>query len=338
MENTNIKKDPVTANEARFVSLAPHIRANDTVSKIMLDVIIALVPAMIAAVYFFGFRSIALIAVCVGSCVFTEIIVQKALKKPVQISDLSAVVTGILIALNMPQSFPLWMAAFGSVFAILIVKECFGGIGFNFMNPALAARLVLMASWPKQITDYISPEMLKVGVDITTSASQAVDGISSATPLQIIAAGDFANLPALSDMFIGNIGGVIGETSAAALLIGFIYLVVRKVISWEIPVIYVAVTAISLVIFGIPVNIVPYELLAGGLLLGAIFMATDYTTNPINRKGRIIFAIGCGFLTALIRTKASLPEGVSYAICLMNIATPIIDKFTIGSAYGEAKK
>lgn len=332
MENTNIKKDPVTVNEAKFVSLAPHIRANDTVSKIMLDVIIALVPAMIAAVYFFGIRSIALIAVCVGSCVFTELITQKALKKPVQISDLSAVVTGILIALNMPQSFPLWMAVFGSVFAILIVKECFGGIGFNFMNPALAARLVLMASWPKEITNYISPEMLK------SSASQAVDAISSATPLQIIATGDFTNLPALSDMFIGNIGGVIGETSAAALLIGFIYLVVRKVISWEIPVIYVAVTAISLIIFGIPVNIVPYELLAGGLLLGAIFMATDYTTNPINRKGRIIFAIGCGFLTALIRTKASLPEGVSYAICLMNIATPIIDKFTIGSAYGEAKK
>lgn len=332
MGNTNIKKDPVTVNEAKFVSLAPHIRANDTVSKIMLDVIIALVPAMIAAVYFFGIRSIALIAVCVGSCVFTELITQKALKKPVQISDLSAVVTGILIALNMPQSFPLWMAVFGSVFAILIVKECFGGIGFNFMNPALAARLVLMASWPKEITNYISPEMLK------SSASQAVDAISSATPLQIIATGDFTNLPALSDMFIGNIGGVIGETSAAALLIGFIYLVVRKVISWEIPVIYVAVTAISLIIFGIPVNIVPYELLAGGLLLGAIFMATDYTTNPINRKGRIIFAIGCGFLTALIRTKASLPEGVSYAICLMNIATPIIDKFTIGSAYGEAKK
>lgn len=336
MENTKVKKDPVTANEEHFVSLAPHIRANDTVSKIMLDVIIALVPAMIAAVYFFGLRSIALIAVCVGSCVFTELIIQKALKKPVQISDLSAVVTGILIALNMPVSFPLWMAAFGSVFAILIVKECFGGIGFNFMNPALAARLVLMASWPKQITDYVSPEMLKQGVEAVSSAS--VDAVSSATPLQIIATGDFANLPALSDMFIGNIGGVIGETSAAALLIGFIYLVVRKVISWEIPVIYVLVTAICLFVLGIPMNIIPYELLAGGLLLGAIFMATDYTTNPINRRGRIIFAIGCGILTALIRTKASLPEGVSYAICLMNIATPIIDKLTVTSAYGEAKK
>ena len=330
MENNKITKDPMTVNEARFVSLAPHIRANDTVRKIMLDVIIALVPAMIASVYFFGMRSILLILTCVVACVATEYVTQSALKKTVQIRDLSAVVTGILIALNMPQSFPLWMAAFGSVFSILIVKECFGGIGFNFMNPALAARLVLMASWPKQITGYISPELLKQGVT-------DLDSITYATPLQLIAAGDFANLPQMKDMFIGNIGGVIGETSAIALLIGFVYLVVRKVISWEIPVIYVVTTAVCLGILGIPMNIIPYELLAGGLLLGAIFMATDYTTNPINRKGRIIFALGCGILTAVIRVKASLPEGVSYAICLMNLATPLIDKLTVTSAYGEAK-
>ena len=330
MENNKITKDPMTVNEARFISLAPHIRSNDTVQKIMLDVIIALVPAMIASVYFFGMRSILLILTCVVACVATEYVTQSALKKTVQIRDLSAVVTGILIALNMPQSFPLWMAAFGSVFSILIVKECFGGIGFNFMNPALAARLVLMASWPKQITGYISPELLKQGVT-------DLDSITYATPLQLIAAGDFANLPQMKDMFIGNIGGVIGETSAIALLIGFVYLVVRKVISWEIPVIYVATTAVCLGILGIPMNIIPYELLAGGLLLGAIFMATDYTTNPINRKGRIIFALGCGILTAVIRVKASLPEGVSYAICLMNLATPLIDKLTVTSAYGEAK-
>lgn len=330
MENNKITKDPMTVNEARFVSLAPHIRSNDTVQKIMLDVIIALVPAMIASVYFFGMRSILLILTCVVACVATEYVTQTALKKTVQIRDLSAVVTGILIALNMPQSFPLWMAAFGSVFSILIVKECFGGIGFNFMNPALAARLVLMASWPKQITGYISPELLKQGVT-------DLDSITYATPLQLIAAGDFTNLPQMKDMFIGNIGGVIGETSAIALLIGFVYLVFRKVISWEIPVIYVATTAVCLGILGIPMNIIPYELLAGGLLLGAIFMATDYTTNPINRKGRIIFALGCGILTAVIRVKASLPEGVSYAICLMNLATPLIDKLTLTSAYGEAK-
>ena len=334
MENNKINKDPMTVNEARFVSLAPHIRSNDTVRKIMLDVIIALAPAMIASVYFFGTRAIALLAVCIGACVFTELITQKCLKKTVQIADLSAVVTGILIALNMPESFPLWMAAFGSVFAILVVKECFGGIGFNFMNPALAARLVLMTSWPKQITDYISPELLKQGL---TTSSAAMDGLSYATPLQVIASGDLANLPSMGDMFMGNIGGVIGETSAIALLIGFVYLVARKVISWEIPVIYVASTAICLFVLGIPMELIPYELLAGGLLLGAIFMATDYTTNPINRKGRIIFALGCGVLTAVIRVKASLPEGVSYAICLMNLATPLIDKLTISSAYGEAK-
>lgn len=332
MEN-KMKNVPMNANEAHYVSLAPHIRANDTVSKIMLDVIIALVPAMIAAIYFFGMRSLLLICTCVISCVVTEYITQKALKKTIQVRDLSAVVTGILIALNLPVEFPIWMAIFGSVFAILVVKECFGGIGFNFMNPALAARLVLMASWAKNMTAYVSPEMIKQG--LTTSAT--FDASTYATPLQQISSGAFDSLPALSDMFIGNIGGVLGETSALALIIGFIYLVARKVISWEIPVIYVAVTAIFLPILGIPMAYVPHELLAGGLMLGAIFMATDYTTNPINRKGRIIFAIGCGFLTALIRVKASLPEGVSYAICLMNLATPLIDKLTKTEAYGEAK-
>lgn len=333
MENNTMKNELVNQNAEHFVSLAPHIRSNDTVSKIMLDVIIALVPAMIASVYFFGLRSLLLIATCVISCVATEYITQSALKKTIQVRDLSAIVTGILIALNLPVDFPIWMAIFGSVFAILVVKECFGGIGFNFMNPALAARLVLMASWAKNMTAYVSPEMLKQG--LTTAST--FDASTYATPLQQISSGAFESLPPLADMFIGNIGGVIGETSALALIIGFIYLVARKVISWEIPVIYVAVTAIFLPIFGIPMAYVPHELLAGGLMLGAIFMATDYATNPINRKGRIIFAIGCGFLTALIRVKASLPEGVSYAICLMNLATPLIDKLTKTEAYGEAK-
>ncbi len=333
MEKNTMKNELVNQNAERFVSLAPHIRSNDTVSKIMLDVIIALVPAMIASVYFFGLRSLLLIATCVISCVATEYITQSALKKTIQVRDLSAVVTGILIALNLPIEFPIWMAIFGSVFAILVVKECFGGIGFNFMNPALAARLVLMASWAKNMTAYLSPEIIKQGLN--TSAT--FDASTYATPLQQISSGAFENLPPLADMFIGNIGGVIGETSALALIIGFIYLVARKVISWEIPVIYIVVTAIFLPILGVPFEYVPHELLAGGLMLGAIFMATDYSTNPINRKGRIIFAIGCGFLTALIRVKASLPEGVSYAICLMNLATPLIDKLTKTEAYGEAK-
>ncbi|MET3617467.1 electron transport complex protein RnfD [Peptoniphilus olsenii] len=333
MEKNTMKNELTNENAAHYVSLAPHIRSNDTVTKIMLDVIIALIPAMIASVYFFGQRSLLLIAACVISAVATEYITQKALKKTIRIGDLSAVVTGILIALNLPVSFPIWMAIFGSVFAILVVKECFGGIGFNFMNPALAARLILMASWAKEMTDYVAPEFARQG--ILTGAT--VDGMAYATPLAHLSAGTYENLPAISDMFIGNIGGVLGETSALALIIGFIYLVARKVISWEVPVIYVVVTAIFLPILGVPFEYVPHELLAGGLMLGAIFMATDYSTNPINRKGRIIFAIGCGILTALIRVKASLPEGVSYAICLMNLATPLIDKLTKTEAYGEAK-
>lgn len=317
-----------------FVSLAPHIRSNDTVRKIMLDVIIALVPAAIGSVYFFGLRALILILISVLTCVATEYITQKLMKKDIQIGDLSAVVTGILIAFNVPSNMPIWMVMFGDIFAILIVKECFGGIGFNFMNPALAARLVIMASWTTKMTDYVSPEMLKNGITTTVGA----DMITSATPLKLIGQAAYEKLPSLFDMAIGNIGGVLGETSSILLLVGFLYLVIRKVISWEIPVIYVLVTAIFLFILGIPANIVPYELLAGGLILGACFMATDYATNPITRKGRIIFAIGCGFLTALIRVKASLPEGVSYAICLMNVLTPVIDKFTRTSAYGEAKK
>lgn len=335
MENNILKKSPKSVNgQEYYVSLAPHIRSNDTVSKIMRDVIISLVPAIIGSIYFFGVHAAVLLGVCILSCVLTEYLFQKATKKPVRIGDLSAVVTGILIAFNLPATMPWWMAMFGSVISILVVKECFGGIGYNFMNPALAARIIIMASWAKDMTNYVSPAQLKASVDSVVAATEAV---SSATPLQLIAANNMKELPSLMDMFIGNIGGVIGETSAALLLIGFIYLVVRKVVTVEIPVIYIVVTAIFLVILGIPVDVIPYEILGGGLMLGALYMATDYTTSPMNKKGKIIFAVGCGVITALIRVKASLPEGVSYAICLMNVATPLIDKFTKTEAYGEAK-
>lgn len=316
-------------NQNYFVSLAPHIRSKDTVNKIMLDVIIALIPALLGSIYFMGIRSLFMTIVCAFSCVASEYLYQKLAKKKIQISDLSAVVTGILIAYNLPYDFPYWMAIFGCVFSIIVVKECFGGIGQNFMNPALAARIVLMASWAKDMTKYI---------DYDTISQATVDGMVQATPLQMIKAGDFKGLPPLMDMFTGRIYGVIGETSAALLLLGGIYLVVRHVINWRIPVVYILTTAIFLPILGVPMNIIPYELLGGGLFLGAIFMATDYTTSPNNNKGKIIFAIGCGLITAVIRTKASLPEGVSYSICLMNVATPLIDKFTRTEAYGEAQK
>ncbi len=303
-----------------FVSLAPHLRSKSTTQKIMLDVLIALLPALVGSIYFFGMRAAIMVVACVVTCVVSEFVFQKLMKKPILIHDLSAVVTGVLIAFNVPAKFPVWMAMFGCVFAMVVIKGCFGGIGGNVINPALGARLVMMASWAKEFTTYSTP-----------------DGLSGATPLQIIKSGT-GNLPALSDMFLGNIGGVIGETSSLLILIGFIYLVIKKVIHWEIPVIYFLVTAIFLPIFGVDFGMIPYELLGGGLCLGAVFMATDYSTTPMNRKGRIIFAIGCGVLTALIRTKASLPEGVSYSIVLMNVCTPLIDKLTKTEAYGEAKK
>ena len=302
-----------------FVSLAPHIRSNDTVQRIMLDVLIALVPAAIASVYFFGLYSLAIMAVSVGACVLSEYVFQKLMKKPIQVKDLSAVVTGILLAFNVPAGAPLWMVAFGGVFAIIIVKECFGGIGGNFMNPALAARVMLMASWPQQMTTYIQP-----------------DGMTGATPLQILKEGG-GNLPSLMDMLTGNIGGVIGETCAIALILGGIYLLVRKVIDWKTPVIYIVSTAIFLLLFGVKVDLLAYEVLGGGLLLGAIFMATDYSSSPMNAKGKIIFALGAGLITAVIRAKGGMPEGVSYSILLMNVCTPLIDKFTVGEAYGPKK-
>ncbi len=321
-----MEKENLNANY--FVSLAPHIRSKDTVQKIMLDVIIALIPALLGSIYFFGIRALFLTIVCAFSCLASEYCYQKLAKKPTQVHDLSAIVTGILIAFNLPYDFPYWMAIFGCVFSIIVVKECFGGIGFNFMNPALAARIVLMASWAKEMTAYINYD---------TIAQATVDGMVEATPLQVIKAGNFESLPPLMDMFTGKIYGVIGETSAALLLLGGIYLIVRNVINWRIPVFYILTTAVFLPILGVPFNIIPYEILGGGLFLGAFFMATDYTTSPGNNRGKIIFAIGCGIITAVIRTKASLPEGVSYSICLMNVATPLIDRLTKTEAYGEVQ-
>lgn len=333
MENTKLNQP---SPSERFVSLAPHVRSNDTTQKIMRDVIIALIPAMIGSVYFFGSKAATLLAVCIISCVGAEAVFQKLMHKELRISDLSAVVTGILIAFNLPATSPWWMAAFGSIFAIIVIKECFGGIGSNFMNPAIGARIVIMASWAKLMTNYVSPEMAKLSSEVVAS-SATVDATSYATPLTLMKAGTFEQLPSLMDMAVGNIGGVIGETSAILLLIGALYLIVRKVISPLIPVIFIATTAVVLMLFGIPATYIPYQILGGGLILGAFFMATDYSSTPMNVKGKIIFAIGCGIITAVIRAKASLPEGVSYAIALMNVATPLIDRITRTEAYGEAK-
>lgn len=315
-------KDKLELNKPLTMSLAPHIRSSDSTRKIMLDVIIALMPAAIGSVYFFGINALILILVCVASAVGAEFLIQKLFKKDILIGDLSAVVTGILLAFNLPADAPWWVAVFGSIFAIIIVKEFFGGIGSNFMNPALTARAVLVASWPSIMAVYPSP-----------------DGVSGATPLALMKAGSgVGELPSLVNMFVGDIGGSLGETSALLLLIGAAYLLIKKVIDWRIPAIYIATTMVLLLIFGVGTDLILYHLLGGGLILGAFFMATDYSTSPITNKGKIIFAVGCGILTVLIRVKGGMPEGVSYSILLMNIMTPIIERFTKPKVFGGENK
>lgn len=323
MDNKVTTKSPSLQGDGRFVQLAPHIRSNESVTKIMRDVIIALAPAVIASVYFFGMNALIIYLISVICCVGSELIYQKIAGKESQIGDLSSVVTGLLLAMNMPAGVPWYVPALSSIFAIIIVKEAFGGIGGNFVNPALAGRAMAMLSWPQIMATYTVP---------------GVDAASAATPLTIIKSGEnLASLPPLQDMFLGNIGGVIGETSALLLLIGACYLLIRKVIDWKIPVIYILTTVVFLLIFGINMDIIPYEVLGGGLMLGALFMATDYSSTPQGTKGKIIFAIGCGLITALIRTKGNMAEGVSYSILLMNVASPLIERFTKTEAYGEAK-
>lgn len=302
------------------VSLAPYLRSKSTTQKMMLDVIIAMLPALAASIYFFGMNALMLTVVSVISCVVAEVFMQKLFKKKVTVSDLSAVITGILLAFNLPASAPWWMPVFGGFFAICIAKQIFGGIGSNFMNPALAARAAIMASWPGLITNYITP-----------------DGVASATPLQLMKSGTTGELPSLMDMAIGNIGGVIGETCSILLVLGGIYLIVKKVIDWKIPCLYILTTTVLLAAFGVDISLLPYHILGGGLILGAFFMATDFVTCPVTPNGRIIFAIGCGIITAIIRVYGGMAEGVSYAIILMNTATPLIESLTTPKVFGEVK-
>ena len=282
-------------------------------------VLAALAPAGIAGVYFFGHRAAAVMAVCVVSCVAFEYLWERCTKRTVTVGDLSAAVTGLLLAYNLPPTIPFWMAVLGSLFAIIVVKQFFGGLGCNIVNPALAGRAMMLTSWPVPMTTW------------------TLDGVSGATPLAMIKAGTLDNLPGLRDVFLGSVGGCIGETSALALLIGFAILLYKDIIKWHVPVIYVAVVAALCALFGRPVP--PYyEILTGGLFLGAIFMATDYTTTPITLRGQMIFAAGCGLLTALIRTWGGYPEGVSYSILIMNLTVPLIDRATKPRIFGEVKK
>ena len=318
--------------EKLIVSHSPHIAGRDTITRIMADVIIALIPALIAGCIVFGMRALIVTLVCVFSCVLSEYIWQKLLKKPNTTGDLSAIVTGMLLAFNLPASIPLWMAVLGSVFAIIVVKQFFGGIGHNFMNPALGARAFLLASWALAMTTFYEPGTL-------LPLFGTPDAVSSATPLAAYAEGS-AGFSYLS-LFLGGVGGCIGETSALAILIGAVYLIIRKVIRIRVPLIFIATVALGTWLFagsaGIGSGDPLYHILSGGLMLGACFMATDYTTSPTTPKGQIVFALGCGIITVLIRVWGGYPEGVSYSILLMNIATPLIEKVTAPKRFGYVK-
>ena len=296
------------------LSISPHIRARHSTTSIMGEVLLALMPAALFSIFYFGIRVLLVIGVCMVSSVLAEWIWQKCTKQPVTIQDLSACVTGLLLAMNLPASIPLWMAAIGSVFAIIIVKQLFGGIGQNFMNPALTARCFMLVAWSSAMTNF------------------TVQGVSTATPLTLIQTG--GELPSLTDCFLGTISGSLGETSALLLLLGGLYLCLRGIIDWTLPVVYIAVVFILSYCFG---RDGLYEIMSGGLMLGAFFMATDYTTSPMTRKGRIIMGIGCGLITALIRSFGGYPEGVSFSILLMNICVPLIDRVTMPKIYGEVK-
>lgn len=308
-----------------IVSSSPHFNGKKTTQNIMLDVIIGLCPAAIASVIIFGPRALLVIAVCVLSCVLSEYLSRKAMRRPQTVGDLSCVVTGLLLALNLPVTINPLMAAFGGVVAIVVVKQMFGGIGQNFVNPALTARIVLMNSFPAPMTHWTA------AFDYGATA----DAVTTATPLAAYAQNGGAGWPNYLDMFLGVHGGCLGETCALAILIGGVYLIVRRVISPVIPVTYLATVAVfSLILGRDPL----FDLLAGGLMLGAFFMATDYTTSPLYFWARVVFAIGCGLLTVIIREFGSLPEGVSYSIVLMNIITPLIERYVKPRAFGKPKE
>lgn len=314
-------------NEKKLtVSASPHLRSSKTTTAIMLDVIISLIPALIAAVFIFGPRVLAVTATTVISCVLSEYISRKVMKRSNTIGDLSAVVTGVILAFNLPVSLPLWMAAVGGVVAIVVVKQFFGGIGQNFANPAITARIILLLSFGKAMGDWTVP------------LSWKTDAVSGATPLALLGT-ENAALPSKLDMLLGLRGGCLGETCAVALLIGGIYLVVRKIISPAIPLSFIGTVAVIMLIKGHgDLSFLTYHLLGGGLLLGAIFMATDYSTSPLNLKGKIVFGIGCGLFTSMMRLFTPMSEGVSFAILLMNLLVPHIERLTAPKPFGTQKE
>lgn len=303
------------------VTSSPHLRSGATSKRIMIDVCLALLPAGIAGIILFGAGAAKLIVVSVVSCVLAEFLYQKLTGQKVTVSDFSAVVTGLLLAYNLPADAPIWIPVVGSVVAIILVKQIFGGLGSNFMNPALTARAVLFVSWASIMTSYPATRYM-------------TDAVSGATPLGMLSNGTPVNL---MDLLLGNCAGVLGETCKIALLLGGIYLIIRDVIDWKIPVcILCSVFICFLLKDGFTAAL--GQVLSGGLMLGAFFMATDYVTSPVSNSGRIIMGILCGLMVFVIRAFANYPEGTSFAILFMNVLTPLIDRFTVPGKFGEVKK
>ena len=315
------------------VSFSPHIRDRATTSSIMLDVVIALIPAFVASVLIFGPRAALVTLFCVAACVGFEGCYQKILKKPSTIHDYTAVITGLLLAFNLPVTIPLWQAMFGCFIAIVLVKQLYGGLGKNFANPAIAARVVMFLAFSSTMTAWHLPENTPAWVLLTDT--MASDTLAGPTPLAYLARGEMENLPSVWNMFVGVRNGTIGETSALALALGGAYLLIRRVITWQIPVTFMGTVALlALLSSRFSVDYMLYHTLAGGLVLGALFMATDYVTSPQTIKGRIVFGVGCGFLTVVIRFFGSYPEGVSFAILFMNMLVPFINKMTLTKPLG----
>lgn len=305
-----------------IVTSSPHIHSHASTKSIMRDVVIALIPATIASVVFFGFKALLMIMVSVATAIASEFFFNLIAKKQQTVGDYSAIITGLLLALSLPVTAELWQCMLGSIFAIVIVKCLFGGLGKNFANPAISGRIFLFIAFSSTIAG--------------GTQTQFADLATGATPLEVIT-GAAGHLPTPIDMLIGNRAGAIGETCAIALIIGLIYLLVRKIISWHIPVVYVVTVFVLSLAYTQNIGIACYEILGGGLLLGAIFMATDYVTSPTGRIAKIIYALGCGLITFLIRFFGSYPEGVSFAILFMNILAPYIDKIRYIKPLGGVK-
>ena len=330
--SAHVKK--ISMPEFLTVSPSPHLRNPENISSIMLDVIIALIPAMFWGVYVFGWRALLLCVLSVGCSVGFEAATEMLLHRNVTIGDLSSVVTGLLLCMNLPVSVPLWMPVVGAFFAIVVVKQLFGGIGKNFMNPALAARVFLFSSWAGYMSRF--PQAGQKVNDLAVVLGEA-DIVAGATPLASLKNGSLSDTN-LFDSIIGNTGGCIGEVSSLLLIAGGVYLLIRRVITWHTPVAYIGTVALLTYLFprtgGVAVDFMLAEIFAGGLMLGAIFMATDYATSPVTKNGRLLYGVGCGLITVLIRYFGSYPEGVSFAILVMNLLVFYIDKLTVPRRFG----